>query len=328
MILLSATFSSLLVSLVSAHGYITSYLIDGASYPAWNPYGAATQPGTINRPFYQDGPATPFENGTAIICNGNNLPASTNAPVTAGSTITTIWDWPSVHPGPVMGYLAKCNGPCASFFDDGPWVKFQQDGYDASLATPWAEERLRAAQSWNWTIPPELEDGEYLLRTEILGLHAASNVGGAQFYPSCAHLVVSSGTDGAWPQGIHIDGAYTDYDPGILVALYTITPENPAYTPPGGPVLLPTSGAGAPPPSSTSSASTSAPTQSSTSTSSSSTSKTTNTSTATSKTTTTSAAGPTQTKYGQCGGVGWTGPTTCASGSTCTVSNTYYSQCL
>lgn len=89
-----------------------------------------------------------------------------------------------------MGYLAKCNGPCASFFDDGPWVKFQQDGYDASLATPWAEERLRyviccpvhdsadpflrAAQSWNWTIPPELEDGEYLLRTEILGLHAAS----------------------------------------------------------------------------------------------------------------------------------------------------------
>ncbi|EED14886.1 1,4-beta-D-glucan-cellobiohydrolyase, putative [Talaromyces stipitatus ATCC 10500] len=32
--------------------------------------------------------------------------------------------------------------------------------------------------------------------------------------------------------------------------------------------------------------------------------------------------------YGQCGGQGWTGPTTCASGFTCTVINPYYSQCL
>ncbi|KDR71514.1 hypothetical protein GALMADRAFT_126976 [Galerina marginata CBS 339.88] len=32
--------------------------------------------------------------------------------------------------------------------------------------------------------------------------------------------------------------------------------------------------------------------------------------------------------YGQCGGQGWTGDTTCATGSTCVVSNPYYSQCL
>ncbi|KAF9473589.1 glycoside hydrolase [Pholiota conissans] len=32
--------------------------------------------------------------------------------------------------------------------------------------------------------------------------------------------------------------------------------------------------------------------------------------------------------YGQCGGTGWTGCTGCASGSTCQVSNPYYSQCL
>ncbi|KAF8964801.1 cellobiohydrolase I [Flammula alnicola] len=43
---------------------------------------------------------------------------------------------------------------------------------------------------------------------------------------------------------------------------------------------------------------------------------------------TTSAPGPQQTKYGQCGGQSWTGPTACAAGSTCTVSNPYYSQCL
>ncbi|KAI3607543.1 pectate lyase [Moniliophthora roreri] len=33
-------------------------------------------------------------------------------------------------------------------------------------------------------------------------------------------------------------------------------------------------------------------------------------------------------QWGQCGGIGWTGPITCASGSTCTYSNPYYSQCV
>ncbi|CAE6470791.1 unnamed protein product [Rhizoctonia solani] len=32
--------------------------------------------------------------------------------------------------------------------------------------------------------------------------------------------------------------------------------------------------------------------------------------------------------YGQCGGIGWAGETTCVSGATCVYSNEYYSQCL
>lgn len=32
--------------------------------------------------------------------------------------------------------------------------------------------------------------------------------------------------------------------------------------------------------------------------------------------------------YGQCGGTGWTGATTCVSGYVCTYSSEYYSQCL
>ncbi|KAA1474614.1 Exocellobiohydrolase [Dentipellis sp. KUC8613] len=47
-----------------------------------------------------------------------------------------------------------------------------------------------------------------------------------------------------------------------------------------------------------------------------------------SSTTTSTAPAATQTKYGQCGGQGWTGPTVCASGSTCQSSGQYYSQCL
>jgi len=46
---------------------------------------------------------------------------------------------------------------------------------------------------------------------------------------------------------------------------------------------------------------------------------------------TTSSVAPTGTgaaHYGQCGGIGWTGATTCAGGYTCTDLNAYYYQCL
>ncbi|KIK60904.1 carbohydrate-binding module family 1 protein [Collybiopsis luxurians FD-317 M1] len=32
--------------------------------------------------------------------------------------------------------------------------------------------------------------------------------------------------------------------------------------------------------------------------------------------------------WGQCGGIGWTGATTCASGSVCTASNPWWFQCI
>jgi cellulose 1,4-beta-cellobiosidase len=53
--------------------------------------------------------------------------------------------------------------------------------------------------------------------------------------------------------------------------------------------------------------------------------------TTTSKTTISTSSAPAGSgaaQYGQCGGIGWTGPTTCAGGFTCKVSNAYYSQCL
>jgi len=67
---------------------------------------------------------------------------------------------------------------------------------------------------------------------------------------------------------------------------------------------------------------------SSTSKASSTSSKTSSTSKVSTSTKSSSASGATQSVYGQCGGSGYTGPTVCASGSTCTFSNTWYSQCI
>lgn len=56
------------------------------------------------------------------------------------------------------------------------------------------------------------------------------------------------------------------------------------------------------------------------------TSRTTTTTTTTTRTTT--AGGALQTPWGQCGGIGWNGPTQCAPPQTCQVGNPYYSQCI
>jgi len=50
--------------------------------------------------------------------------------------------------------------------------------------------------------------------------------------------------------------------------------------------------------------------------------------TTTSSSASSTSTGGTQVEYGQCGGTGWTGPTTCVAGTTCVYSNPYYSQCL
>ncbi|KAJ6479633.1 glycoside hydrolase [Mycena sanguinolenta] len=50
--------------------------------------------------------------------------------------------------------------------------------------------------------------------------------------------------------------------------------------------------------------------------------------TTTVSTPTSSPTGCQSAEWGQCGGIGWTGCTSCASGTTCKFSNSYYSQCL
>lgn len=58
------------------------------------------------------------------------------------------------------------------------------------------------------------------------------------------------------------------------------------------------------------------------------TSRTSQTTMATSTTTRGGTGGPTQTKWGQCGGKEYVGPTQCVSGSSCNAINEWYSQCL
>lgn len=163
----------------------------------------------------------------------------------------------------------------------------------------------------------------------MIALHAASSYPGAQLYvppPSpepkssanikqqmeCAQINVSGGTGTGTPSTVSLPGAYSGTDPGILINIYqTLT----TYQIPGPtPFVCGASQA-------SSSAASSSVKASSTATTLATSTKASSSSAAASAT---GAAAP---LYGQCGGIGWTGATTCASG-TCTASNVYYSQCL
>ena len=129
-----------------------------------------------------------------------------------------VWDqWNSSHSGPVMDYIARCpNDNCQNFKGSTGlvWVKIGQLAHNPGAGgEPWASDFLRTRGArWDVTIPPGLAPGSYLLRHEILGLHVAGQRLGAQFYPSCTHIRVTSGGSLQLPSGVALPGAYNPDD--------------------------------------------------------------------------------------------------------------------
>lgn len=71
-----------------------------------------------------------------------------------------------------------------------------------------------------YAIPSCLKAGYYLVRHEIIALHAAYEYPGAQFYPGCRQLKVS-GSGSTTPSGLFsFPGAYKGSDPGITYDAY------------------------------------------------------------------------------------------------------------
>ncbi|KAG8959817.1 hypothetical protein FRC03_007447 [Tulasnella sp. 419] len=262
------------------------------------------------------------------------------------------------HKGPVLVYMA----PSDSNGIGNVWVKIFDEAFKGSS---WAVDKLIAARGKHSVVIPDVAPKEYLLRPELLTLHEADTLftenpnRGNQLYMSCVQIKVVSSGKTTLPSGIAIPGNYKDTSPGIKFNLYDGTSPS-TYVSPGGAVWEGAAGgaigtivATNPKPSSSSS-SVAQSTSRAASTSSSSASKTTVVSSAkftTSKATTTSTpTKPTSTPtkpsstsvcspattsavagvaqiYQQCGGIGFNGPTSCASGTKCQKWNDWYHQC-
>jgi len=65
------------------------------------------------------------------------------------------------------------------------------------------------------TLPTQVAPGDYLVRHEIIALHLAQTLGGAEFYPSCTQIRVGGSQTGTPNQTVSFPGGYNDNDPGI-----------------------------------------------------------------------------------------------------------------
>jgi cellulase len=89
----------------------------------------------------------------------------------------------------------------------------------------WASDVLIANRaSWRVRVPERLGKGGYVLRHEIIALHVAEQVGGAQAYPQCVNLDVgrssAMGDGEKLGNGVLARELYGVRDKGILVDIH------------------------------------------------------------------------------------------------------------
>jgi cellulase len=218
------------------------------------------------------------------------------------------------HYGPVLVYMSKVADATTA---DGstPFFKIFQDTWAKNSAGGGGSDDYWGTKDLNKNcgkmdvkIPANLAPGDYLLRAEAIALHAASGVGGAQFYVTCYQITVTGGGSSS-PAGVSFPGAYKAADPGIEINIY----QNLAsYVAPGPAVIAGGTEAVAGKAGSAVTATGGAPVATATA------SKVAASSTLKTVVTTSAVAAPTGgsgtcsvAKYGQCGGSGYTGCTTC-----------------
>ncbi|EMD39566.1 glycoside hydrolase family 61 protein [Gelatoporia subvermispora B] len=218
---------SALVSSASAHTIFQEMYVNGVD---------EGHEVAIRVPTY-DGPITDVTSND-LICNGGINPyqqpvSQAIIQVPAGAQVTAEWHHtlagadpsdpadpidPS-HKGPILAYLAKVDNATQTDVTGLNWFKIYEDGLTVSTQQ-WAVDRLIANKGLvSFDIPSCIEAGQYLMRVEIIALHAASTYPGAQFYMECAQLEITGGGS-TQPATVPFPGTYESTDPGITIDIY------------------------------------------------------------------------------------------------------------
>ncbi|CAI7572882.1 unnamed protein product [Penicillium viridicatum] len=257
-------------AMVAGHGYVSGAVVDGTYHGGYlvNSYSYMSEvPANIG--WAEKATDLGFVDGSDyanpdIICHKDATPGAISAEVKAGGKVELQWtEWPESHHGPVITYMANCNGDCSKV--DKATLKFfkiAEAGLidDSNVPGKWASDELIANNNTaSVTIPSAIAAGNYVLRHEIIGLHSAGETNGAQNYPQCLNLKVTGGGSDA-PDGVLGTALYKATDPGIKISIYNSMD---SYKIPG-PALYTGAASG----SSSGSATTAAPTAASTNSSS------------------------------------------------------------
>ncbi|KAF2824679.1 glycoside hydrolase [Ophiobolus disseminans] len=215
---------------VSTHGRITNITTSSdAIYSGWDPASPTPSPplaawnaSNLGNIFI---PPSRF-NTSDIICHFDATPGALHINVAAGDTLKLQWnEWPTSHVGPVLSYLAQRTGAPKEKLK---WVKIDELGWlndtgwdDLMLGGTWASNVL-IANDFQWTvrIPKGLAKGDYVLRHEIIALHVADELDGAQAYPQCVNVRVVKGGTKRVVGGVLGTQLYGVEDRGILVDVH------------------------------------------------------------------------------------------------------------
>lgn len=93
------------------------------------------------------------------------------------------------HKGPIMYYVAKVNDAATASKAGWKWFKIYKEGFDTSRVK-WTVDDMILNAGWSYiTLPTCIAPGQYLLRVELLALHSAYDLNGAQFCQSCANSI-------------------------------------------------------------------------------------------------------------------------------------------
>lgn len=219
-----------MVASVSAHGHVSTIKSGGKSYQGYDPSFAYQDP----VPEVPGWTAENLDNGFVapdsfssgdIICHKSATPGKAYVEAAAGDDIEIQWStWPESHHGPVIDYLASCDGDCTTADKTAlSFVKTQAKGVvSGSSPGTWATDTLISNNfTHTTTIPADLAAGNYVLRHEIIALHSASQENGAQAYPQCINLKVTGSGSTKISDGTKGTALYTATDEGIMFNLYT-----------------------------------------------------------------------------------------------------------
>jgi len=281
-----------------------------------------------------------------IVCNvgGAKVPSGVKTvDASEGDKIKVQWS-PLVHMGPITHMLYGPVDDAAQTTGIGAgWFKIDElDSVDGK----WASQAMIAENyTHEFSLPKGLASGEYLLRSEMLALHNAQLVGGAEFYIGCAQLKIKgTGSKGSCTPTISLPGAYKAEDKDIYIPNVYSGFEVKGYAAPGGAVAVCGGGSGggsgadgttpAAPPASNSTVTPAAPSGSPTLTSAPSSAPT---GFATIVRPSAGIAAPTGAVpaasagvaklWDKCGGQGFAGPTACEGTAKCVKQDEWYSQC-
>ncbi|KAL5117700.1 hypothetical protein ACEQ8H_004448 [Pleosporales sp. CAS-2024a] len=226
-----------MMPMASAHYFFDKLVVNGvasADYVRSNTRPTAYMPTKWKNTFDNTTP-----DSTDFRCNvgATNKAAKATAKVKAGDSLAmTLGVGAKMeHPGPGQVYMSKAPSTAGAYDGSGEWFKIHQE----TICNPSGDIKKEAWCTWSkdrisFTIPQSIPDGDYLVRSEHIGLHGAHD-GQAEFYYGCAQITVSGGS-GSVPAGVKIPGVYKVSDPEVNFSVWGTNKDYPAKGP--GPALF------------------------------------------------------------------------------------------